>query len=174
MLGKKKDHEAQKLKLMEEMKDKEAERDKRIVEVGNIVHDSVVDSVDEENNAIVSTFDGGHQRESDFELLYHHEVLERIDALDCNKGSAIAGHRGYYLKNWGVRLNQALISYGMDFLVKRKYELLQTPFFMKKEIMAKTAQLSQFDEELYKVGQRTVYTLLSHLCRLSVMAKKST
>lgn len=29
--------------------------------------------------------------------------------------------------------------------------MLQTPFFMTKEIMAKCAQLAQFDEELYKV-----------------------
>jgi seryl-tRNA synthetase len=28
---------------------------------------------------------------------------------------------------------------------------LHTPFFMNKEVMAKTAQLSDFDEQLYKV-----------------------
>ncbi len=28
---------------------------------------------------------------------------------------------------------------------------LQPPFFMNKEVMAETAQLEQFDEELYKV-----------------------
>jgi len=36
-------------------------------------------------------------------------------------------------------------------LEKRQYTLLQTPFFMNKDVMAKTAQLEQFDEELYKV-----------------------
>ena len=72
--------------------------------------------------------------------------------VDLVRGANIAGHRGYYLKNWGLRLNQALISYALDFLQKREYNLLQTPFFMKKNIMAKTAQLSQFDEELYKVS----------------------
>jgi len=35
--------------------------------------------------------------------------------------------------------------------LKRNYTLLQTPFFMDKDVMAKTAQLEQFDEELYKV-----------------------
>lgn len=39
----------------------------------------------------------------------------------------------------------------MSFLRKREYTLLQTPLFMKKEIMAETAQLEQFDEELYKI-----------------------
>ena len=48
-------------------------------------------------------------------------------------------------------LNQALISYGLDFLRKQGYKKIQPPFFMNKEQMAKTAQLEQFDEELYKV-----------------------
>ena len=48
-------------------------------------------------------------------------------------------------------LNQALINYGLDFLRKKNYKKIQAPFFMRKDVMAKTAQLEQFDEELYKV-----------------------
>lgn len=66
-------------------------------------------------------------------------------------GAKIAGHRGYFLTNDGVDLNQALISYGLDYLRKKGYKKIQPPFFMNKEQMAKTAQLDQFDEELYKV-----------------------
>ena len=70
---------------------------------------------------------------------------------DPHIGAKISGHRGYFLTNDGVDLNQALISYGLDFLRKRGYKKLQPPFFMNKDVMAKTAQLDQFDEELYKV-----------------------
>lgn len=66
-------------------------------------------------------------------------------------GAKIAGHRGYFLTNDGIDLNQALISYGLDFLRKQGYKKVQPPFMMNKEVMAKTAQLDQFDEELYKV-----------------------
>ena len=34
---------------------------------------------------------------------------------------------------------------------KFNYTVLQTPLFMNQDIMAKTAQLSDFDEQLYKV-----------------------
>jgi seryl-tRNA synthetase len=44
-----------------------------------------------------------------------------------------------------------MISYGLDFLRKKGYKKIQPPFFMNKDQMAKTAQLDQFDEELYKV-----------------------
>ena len=101
----------------------------------------------------------------------HHEVLLRLDAMDLERGrllhahtnipssslspmytgTKIVGHRGYFLTDDGVDLNQALISYALDFLRKRGYKKIQPPFMVNKDVMSKTAQLSQFDEELYKV-----------------------
>lgn len=48
-------------------------------------------------------------------------------------------------------LNQALVQYGLTFLSDRRFTLLQPPFFMRKEVMATTAQLQDFDESLYKI-----------------------
>lgn len=45
-----------------------------------------------------------------------------------------------------------MITYGLDFLKKRGFKKVQPPFFMNKSVMAKTAQLEEFDEALYKVG----------------------
>lgn len=66
-------------------------------------------------------------------------------------GTKVAGHRGYYLTGDGVDLNQALISYGLNFLRDQGFKKIQAPFFMNKSMMSKTAQLSEFDEALYKV-----------------------
>lgn len=49
-------------------------------------------------------------------------------------------------------LEQALINYALRILYSKNYTTLYTPFFMRKEVMQEVAQLSQFDEELYKVG----------------------
>jgi seryl-tRNA synthetase len=67
----------------------------------------------------------------------------------------VAGHRGYFLKGVGVLLNNALINYGIHFLNKRGYDLVQPPFFLSKKIMAETCQLSDFDDQLYKVEGNT-------------------
>ncbi|CAI8505482.1 unnamed protein product [Hanseniaspora opuntiae] len=83
--------------------------------------------------------------------LSHHEVLLRLDGYDPERGVKISGHRGYFLRTYGVFLNQALINYGLSFLYSKGYIPLQAPVMMNKDQMAKTAQLSQFDEELYKV-----------------------
>lgn len=51
-----------------------------------------------------------------------------------------------------VFLEQALINYAMRLLHSKNYTMLYTPFFMRKEVMQEVAQLSQFDDELYKVN----------------------
>jgi seryl-tRNA synthetase len=84
--------------------------------------------------------------------LSHVDLIPMLGLADTLKGSEIAGNRGYFLTGDGVLLNQALISYGMAFLCPRGYIPMQTPFFMGKTAMAAVAQLSQFDEELYKVS----------------------
>ena len=57
-----------------------------------------------------------------------------------------------------VFLEQALIQYAMRILHGKGYSPVYTPFFMKKEVMQEVAQLSDFDEMLYKV--RTVQYLM--------------
>lgn len=85
------------------------------------------------------------------DCLSHHEVLTRLDGYDPERGVKIAGHRGYCLTGYGLFLNLAMVNYGLEFLFNKGYKPNQPPYFMLKEYMAKTAQLEQFDEELYKV-----------------------
>ncbi|KAH7103809.1 serine-tRNA ligase [Auriculariales sp. MPI-PUGE-AT-0066] len=126
----------------------------RALAVGNIVGPKTPVSMTEDDNAILRTWhpEGPNaQPEHKTTILPHHEVLLRLDAVDLDRGQKVAGHRGFYLTNDGLDLNQALISYGLDFLRKKGYKKIMPPFFMRKDAMAKTAQLEQFDEELYKV-----------------------
>lgn len=85
------------------------------------------------------------------DCLSHHEVLTRLDGYDSERGVKIVGHRGYCLTGYGLFLNLALVNYGLEFLWRRGYKPNQPPHFMLREYMAKTAQLEQFDDELYKV-----------------------
>jgi len=66
--------------------------------------------------------------------------MECIDMVELERGSKVAGHRGYYLKGPGVLLNQALINFGLATLMtnEKKYTPIQPPYFMKKEIMEAT------------------------------------
>lgn len=74
-----------------------------------------------------------------------------IDGFDGERGVNIAGARGFFLKGPLVFLEQAIINLSLKILFSKGYTPLTTPFFMRKEIMQEVAQLSQFDDELYKV-----------------------
>lgn len=54
------------------------------------------------------------------------------------RGSRVAGHRGYFLKGVGVLLNQALINYGLKTLIEKGYTPVQPPFFVKRSVMEAT------------------------------------
>ncbi|XP_075496178.1 LOW QUALITY PROTEIN: serine--tRNA ligase-like [Primulina tabacum] len=120
----------------------------RLQIIGNLVHDSVPISNDEANNAVERSW---VEKWTAPKLKNHVDLVELLGIADVKKGANVAGGRGFYLKGDGVLLNQALINFGIYFLGKRGFTALQTPFFMRKEIMAKCTQLTQFDEELYKV-----------------------
>jgi len=126
----------------------EEERAKLLIPIGNIVHESVPVHNNEDFNAIVHQYG---KFETQPNLKHHHELLYMIDGYDAVRGVNVAGHRAYFLKGVGVQLNYAIQCYGMDFLRRKTYTLLQPPYFMKKDVMAQTAQLEQFDEELYKI-----------------------
>eukprot|EP00898_Chlorokybus_atmophyticus_P004817 jgi/Chlat1/5336/Chrsp35S05268 len=121
--------------------------DKAVIPIGNLVHDSVPISQNEDDNKIERTW--GEPRQ---DAKYNHvDLVTLLNFANLDKGTEVAGNRGYYLTGNGVLLNQALIQYAMGFMVKKGYQPVQTPFFMKQDVMAECAQLSQFDDELYKV-----------------------
>ena len=78
----------------------------------------------------------------------------------------VAGGRSYFLKGYGVLLNQELIIFCLAFLQICGFNLMHTSFFMRKETMSKCAQLAQFDEDLYIV-RLLIHSSLSYIMHLS-------
>lgn len=150
----KEDLEREKTELEEEAQRKHVQLMRKIKSVGNYVHESVPLSDNEDNNALIRDWKPEGAKVEKQDCLSHHEVLTRLDGYDPERGVKIVGHRGYCLTRYGLFLNQALIQYGLSFLFLKGYNPTQPPFFMLREAMAKTAQLEQFDEELYKVTER--------------------
>ncbi len=111
--------------------------------IGNIVHDSVHVSCDEKDNVLVRT-----KGEFIEKQLSHNELIIKIQGVDCETGSRIAGNRGYFLKGPAVYLANALQTLALRILDAEKYEAIYPPLFMKEDVMKEVAQLTQFDEEL--------------------------
>ncbi|KAK9898092.1 serine-tRNA ligase [Cystobasidium minutum MCA 4210] len=154
LLAEKKRLEASEAQLKEHKAKTEAELDKKVGTIGNIVHSGVPTSHTEDDNLQIKTWhpEGPNAKVEKKEGIFsHHEVMYKLDILEQDRGTKVAGHRGFFLINDGVDLNQALITYGLNFLRTKGYKKVMTPFMMKRNMMAKTAQLSEFDEALYKL-----------------------
>lgn len=65
----------------------------------------------------------------------HEALLTNLDLIDFERGTKVAGAKFYFVKNDLVRLNQALINYGMDVVSRHGYTLLETPDIAKNEIL---------------------------------------
>ncbi|KAK9330702.1 hypothetical protein V1520DRAFT_339764 [Lipomyces starkeyi] len=151
LLKQKEELVAKKAELITQESEADSQLRFKVNQVGNIVHESVPVSLDEADNQLIRTWVPEGISVETRDCLSHHEVLTRLDGYDPERGAKMSGHRGFFLRNYGVFLNQALIHYGLSFLSSKGYTPLQAPVMMNKDVMAKTAQLSQFDEELYKV-----------------------
>lgn len=57
-----------------------------------------------------------------------------IDGMDGERGTVVAGGRGYFLTGPTVFLEQALIQLALKILWSKKFKPLYTPFFMRKEV----------------------------------------
>ncbi|XP_031627081.1 serine--tRNA ligase, cytoplasmic [Contarinia nasturtii] len=125
----------------------ESTRNTALREVGNHLHPSVPVSDNEDENKVERTF-GDCSTSGKYS---HVDLIAMIDGMNGEKGTVVSGGRGYFLTGPAVFLEQALIQFALHSLYDKGYTPLYTPFFMRKEVMQEVAQLSQFDDELYKV-----------------------
>lgn len=145
--------EAQVIELNKQLEECERNRDSALRAIGNLLHKDVPIFQDEDNNQIVREH-GNKLQAGDVgldQLQSHVDLIDMIGGINTEKGSLIAGSRGFFLLDTAIWLQQALIQYALRFIDDLGYQTLYTPFWMRKQIMGQVAQLSQFDEELYKL-----------------------
>jgi seryl-tRNA synthetase len=103
-----------------------------LLAVPNITHqDSPVGG--ENDFAVVE--ERGEVPQFGFEPKDHEALMTELDLIDFERGAKVAGSKFYFVKNDAVRLNQALLNYGMDVVSKHGYTLLETPDMARDEIL---------------------------------------
>ncbi len=77
----------------------------------------------------------GNVPQFSFEPKDHETIMVERDLIDFERGAKVAGSKFYFVKNEAVRLNQALLNYGMDIVTKHGYTLMETPDLARDEIL---------------------------------------
>jgi len=135
----------------------EVERDAVRYGIGNLLHESVPFGKSDEDNKVICEV--GKKPRFEFEVKDHVELGNALDLIDMERAAKVAGARLYYLKNEAVLLNFALISFAIDFLAKRGFTLMYTPFVANLQAMKGSAELADFKNMLYKLQDENLYLI---------------
>lgn len=119
-----------------------------MVQVPNIPDMSVPEGSSDAENVEVRTW--GEIPAFDFEPKDQVTLLESLDLADFERGTKVAGFRGYFLKNDAVLLNFALWQFVINKLVAKGFTPLLVPSLLKKAPFIGTGFLPQSEEDLYK------------------------
>lgn len=119
-----------------------------MVMVPNIPDISVPDGESDADNQEVRQW--GELPTFSFTPKSHIELLEYHDMADFDRGSKVAGFRGYFLKNDGVLLHFAVWQYVLDTLVKDGFIPMMVPSLVRRETLLGSGYLPQGEEDLYK------------------------
>jgi len=134
--------------LAAELARQEQALEEKLLELPNLPHPSVPVGKDESENRVVR--EEGQKRSYAFAPQPHWESGPRWGILDFDRGVKISGSRFYILKDWGARLQRALISFMLDMHTSRHgYTEILPPYMVRREALVGTGNLPKFGDNLY-------------------------
>ncbi len=146
------------IKKMKEIGDQEEELNSRareneemlsklLLSVPNIVASHIPDGVDSNDN--VEVLKWGDVRKFDFEPKDHVSIMQDLDMLDVDRGVKVAGARGYFLKGDGMLLEQALLRFALDHIVKKGFVPLSTPYIVNPDCFKGTGYFPGGEDDAF-------------------------
>jgi len=126
--------------------------------IPNIPHGSVPLGADETDNPVIRTV--GELPQFSFDPQAHWDIGTRLNILDFDRASKIAGARFPLYFGAGARLERALINFMLDtHTAEHGYQEVLPPFIVNRQTMTHTGQLPKFEEDLFKLSGREYYLI---------------
>ncbi len=120
-----------------------------MVRVPNVPDMTVPEGESDADNQEIKTW--GELPKFPFEPKSAADLMLALDMADFERGTKVAGFRGYFLKNDGARLAWALERFVQDrFMNREGFQPLIVPSLVRKEPFVGTGYLPQSEEDLYK------------------------
>lgn len=92
----------------------------------------------------------GEKPKFNFEPKNHVDLMNVLGWLDLERGTKIAGFRGYVLQRDLVKINFALWQLALDFFSAKDFVPMMVPSLVRKEMLVGSGYLPQGEEDLYK------------------------
>lgn len=134
--------------LEEKLKSVMEEWQKLMLSVPNIPDMTVPEGESDADNVEVKKW--GEPKAFTFPAKDHVELMTKAGMADFERGTKVAGFRGYFLKGDGVLLSNAVWQLALKHFSAKGLEPLIVPSLVRREAFMGTGYLPQGEEDLYK------------------------
>lgn len=93
----------------------------------------------------------GKKPEFAFPFKNHLELNETLQLFDFARGAKLAGAGWPVYRNWGARLEWALINYMIGINIKNGFQQWMPPILVRPDIMFGSGQLPKFNNQQFKI-----------------------
>ena len=128
-----------------------------LLRLPNLLHESVPVGKDDTENVEIAKW--GTPRKFDFELKPHGELLEALGGADFERARKIAGAGFLYLLGDLVRLDQALLQFALDYMIRQGFTAVFPPFMMRRAAYEGVVDLADFENVMYKIEGEDLYLI---------------
>jgi seryl-tRNA synthetase len=139
------------------LRQKESELEAGLLSIPNPPLQDVPIGEDESENVEIRRW--GNPPAFSFEPKDHVELGLQHDIIDIERGVKVSGTRSYYLKNEGAMLENALMRYAMDVLLKRGYTPFTTPVLVREDCMVGSGFFPTGREESYSIEKDELFLI---------------
>ena len=123
----------------------------------NISVDSVPYGKDDSENVEIKKW--GVIKKKSFKLKPHQEIAENLGVADFERSAKISGSGFYILKGDLALLNQALIRFAIEEMVKKGFTYTEVPYMMNKETYKTGVPMDDFEDVMYKIEGEDKYLI---------------
>jgi len=123
----------------------------------NVLHESVPYGKTDEDNVEMKKW--GNPHKPDFLLRNHEQIAEELGGADFERAAKISGRGFVFLKGKIALLEQALVRFAVDSLVKKGFEFVQPPLMLNREAYAAVTDMDDFEKVMYKIDGNDAFLI---------------
>src|SRR5512140_3516898 len=130
----------------------DAARDRLMLRLPNLPHESVPLGKTAEDNAVVRTH--GEKPAFPFKAKSHVELCEKLHLVDFERAAKLSGSGFVLYTGWGAKLERALIQFMLDLHTREHgYTEVSPPFMVGPQCLEGVGQFPKFADQYYAVQE---------------------
>lgn len=130
-------------------------RDNILLQLPNLLHESVPYGEDDTGNVTVSAW--GEKPDFTFNPASHVDLVDQFHLADIGRAAKTSGARFFFLKDEMVSMEFAIIQHALQILKKRGYHLTIPPTLVKGFVMEGGGFLPTYRDDVYKIEDEDLF-----------------